>query len=60
MSAQAQLGLHSCRRCQSAQCTLFFQASQMKGCKIIRETGNELYAFVEFTKYQCAVADLAA
>ncbi|KAJ8673726.1 hypothetical protein QAD02_004988 [Eretmocerus hayati] len=41
-------------------CALFSQIGQVKGCKIIREAGNDPYAFVEFTNHQCAATALAA
>ncbi|CAG5107308.1 Similar to Tia1: Nucleolysin TIA-1 (Mus musculus) [Cotesia congregata] len=41
-------------------CTLFSQIGPIKGCKIIREPGNDPYAFVEFTNHQCAATALAA
>lgn len=41
-------------------CTLFSQIGAIKGCKIIREPGNDPYAFVEFTNHQCAATALAA
>lgn len=41
-------------------CALFSQIGQVKGCKIIREPGNDPYAFVEFTNHQCAATALAA
>ncbi|KAF7394070.1 hypothetical protein HZH68_010889 [Vespula germanica] len=41
-------------------CALFSQIGAVKGCKIIREPGNDPYAFVEFTNHQCAATALAA
>lgn len=41
-------------------CTLFSQIGPVKGCKIIREPGNDPYAFVEFTNHQSAATALAA
>ena len=41
-------------------CALFSQIGQVKGCKIIREAGNDPYAFVEFSNHQCAATALAA
>lgn len=41
-------------------CTLFSQIGPIKGCKIIREPGNDPYAFVEFTNHQSASTALAA
>lgn len=41
-------------------CTLFAQIGPVKGCKIIREPGNDPYAFVEFTNHQSASTALAA
>ena len=41
-------------------CTLFSQIGAVKGSKIIREPGNDPYAFVEFTNHQCAATALAA
>ncbi|CAH1116568.1 unnamed protein product [Phaedon cochleariae] len=41
-------------------CTLFSQIGPVKGCKIIREPGNDPYAFVEFTNHQSASTALAA
>lgn len=41
-------------------CTLFGQIGPVKGCKIIREPGNDPYAFVEFTNHQSAATALAA
>ncbi|KAL7298280.1 hypothetical protein TKK_0008631 [Trichogramma kaykai] len=41
-------------------CTLFSQIGMVKGCKIIREAGNDPYAFVEFNDHQCAATALAA
>lgn len=40
--------------------TLFGQIGQVKGCKIIREPGNDPYAFVEFENHQSAATALAA
>uniref|UniRef100_A0A6M2DU36 Putative apoptosis-promoting rna-binding protein tia-1/tiar rrm superfamily n=1 Tax=Xenopsylla cheopis TaxID=163159 RepID=A0A6M2DU36_XENCH len=41
-------------------CALFTQIGTVKGCKIIREPGNDPYAFVEFTNHQSAATALAA
>lgn len=41
-------------------CALFSQMGPVKGCKIIREPGNDPYAFVEFTNHQSAATALAA
>ncbi|XP_025831662.1 nucleolysin TIAR [Agrilus planipennis] len=41
-------------------CTLFSQIGPVKGVKIIREPGNDPYAFVEFTNHQSASTALAA
>ncbi|XP_065166930.1 cytotoxic granule associated RNA binding protein TIA1 [Atheta coriaria] len=41
-------------------CTLFAQIGPVKGCKIIREPGNDPYAFVEFANHQSASTALAA
>lgn len=41
-------------------CALFGQIGPIKGCKIIREPGNDPYAFVEFTNHQSASTALAA
>lgn len=41
-------------------CALFSQIGAVKGSKIIREPGNDPYAFVEFTNHQCAATALAA
>ncbi|CAG9837604.1 unnamed protein product [Diabrotica balteata] len=41
-------------------CTLFSQIGLVKGCKIIREPGNDPYAFIEFTNHQSASTALAA
>lgn len=41
-------------------CALFSQIGPVKGCKIIREPGNDPYAFVEFTNHQSASTALAA
>lgn len=41
-------------------CTLFSQIGPVKGCKIIREPGNDPYAFVDFTNHQSASTALAA
>lgn len=41
-------------------CTLFCQIGQVKGCKIIRETGNDPYAFVEFDNHSAAATALGA
>ena len=34
---------------------LFGQIGPVKGCKIIREPGNDPYCFVEFTHHQAAM-----
>ncbi|XP_076364551.1 nucleolysin TIAR-like isoform X4 [Tachypleus tridentatus] len=39
---------------------LFGQIGPVKGCKIIYETGNDRYCFVEFTDHQAAAAALLA
>lgn len=39
--------------------TLFSQIGPVKGCKIIREPGNDPYAFVEFMNHQHAATALA-
>jgi len=39
---------------------LFGQIGPVKGCKIIREPGNDPYCFVEFTHHQAASAALTA
>ncbi|XP_015120155.1 nucleolysin TIAR [Diachasma alloeum] len=41
-------------------CTLFSQIGAIQGCKIIREPGNDPYAFLEFKSHQCAATALAA
>lgn len=41
-------------------CALFSQIGAVKGCKIIREPGNDPYAFLEFTTHQGAATALAA
>lgn len=41
-------------------CTLFGQIGEVKGCKIIREPGNDPYAFLEFTNHSAAATALAA
>ena len=41
-------------------CALFSQIGPVKGCKIIREPGNDPYAFLEFTNHQGAATALAA
>jgi len=41
-------------------CALFSQMGPVKGCKIIREAGNDPYAFVEYTNHQSASTALAA
>lgn len=40
--------------------TLFNQIGTVKGCKIIREQGNDPYAFIEFTSHQSAATALTA
>ncbi|CAH0395768.1 unnamed protein product [Bemisia tabaci] len=41
-------------------CTLFSQIGPVKGCKVIREPGNDPYAFLEFTTHQGAATALSA
>lgn len=41
-------------------CALFSQIGLVKGCKIIREPGNDPYAFVEFIDHQAASTALIA
>uniref|UniRef100_A0A1B6D785 RRM domain-containing protein n=1 Tax=Clastoptera arizonana TaxID=38151 RepID=A0A1B6D785_9HEMI len=41
-------------------CTLFSQIGPVKGCKVIRDPGNDPYAFLEFTNHQGAATALAA
>lgn len=41
-------------------CALFGQMGAVKGCKIIREPGNDPYAFIEFTNHQSASTALTA
>lgn len=41
-------------------CTLFGQMGPVKGCKIIRDTGSDPYAFVEFHNHQSAATALGA
>lgn len=41
-------------------CALFSQIGEVKGCKIIREPGNDPYAFIEFTTHTSAATALAA
>jgi len=41
-------------------CALFSQIGPVKGCKVIREPGNDPYAFLEFTNHQGAATALAA
>ncbi|XP_026314981.1 nucleolysin TIAR isoform X3 [Hyposmocoma kahamanoa] len=41
-------------------CALFGQIGEVKGCKIIREPGNDPYAFLEFTSHTSAATALAA
>lgn len=41
-------------------CTLFSQIGQVKGCKVIREPGNDPYAFIDFANHQGAATALAA
>ncbi|CAG9565173.1 unnamed protein product [Danaus chrysippus] len=41
-------------------CALFGQIGEVKGCKIIREPGNDPYAFLEFTNHASAATALAA
>lgn len=39
---------------------LFIQMGPVKNCKIIREPGNDPYAFIEYTTYQAAATALTA
>lgn len=39
---------------------LFSQMGAVKNCKIIREPGNDPYAFIEFITYQSATTALTA
>lgn len=41
-------------------CALFSQIGDVKGCKVIREPGNDPYAFVDFASHQGAATALAA
>jgi nucleolysin TIA-1/TIAR len=41
-------------------CALFNQIGQVKGCKVIREPGNDPYAFVDFVNHQGAGTALTA
>lgn len=41
-------------------CALFGQMGTIKSCKIIREAGNDPYAFIEFTSHQQATTALTA
>lgn len=41
-------------------CALFGQMGAVKGCKIIREAGNDPYAFIEFINHQAASTALTA
>lgn len=41
-------------------CALFGQMGTIKSCKIIREAGNDPYAFIEFTSHQSATTALTA
>uniref|UniRef100_A0A146LK12 Nucleolysin TIAR n=1 Tax=Lygus hesperus TaxID=30085 RepID=A0A146LK12_LYGHE len=41
-------------------CTLFSQIGPIRGCKIIREPGNDPYAFLDFVSHQAAATALAA
>lgn len=41
-------------------CTLFSQIGPVNGCKVIREPGNDPYAFVDFANHQSAATALAA
>lgn len=41
-------------------CALFGQMGTVKSCKIIREAGNDPYAFIEFTSHQSATTALTA
>ncbi|XP_022252361.1 nucleolysin TIAR-like isoform X2 [Limulus polyphemus] len=39
---------------------LFGQIGPVSGCKVIKESGNDPYCFVEFTDHQAAAAALLA
>lgn len=39
---------------------LFSQMGAVKSCKIIREPGNDPYAFIEFCSYQSAMTALTS
>lgn len=41
-------------------CALFSQIGTVKGCKVIREPGNDPYAFLDFSNHQAAATALAA
>lgn len=41
-------------------CALFSQIGPVKGCKVIREPGNDPYAFLEFVHHTVAATALAA
>lgn len=41
-------------------CTLFSQIGQINGCKVIREPGNDPYAFIDFATHQGAATALVA
>lgn len=41
-------------------CALFGQMGTIKSCKIIREAGNDPYAFIEFANHQSATTALTA
>ena len=40
--------------------TLFSKMGPVKSCKIIREPGNDPYAFIEYSTYQSAITALTA
>lgn len=40
-------------------CTLFSQIGEVSGCKVIREPGNDPYAFLDFSNHQGAATALA-
>lgn len=40
--------------------TLFSKMGSVKSCKIIREPGNDPYAFIEYSSYQSATTALTA
>lgn len=41
-------------------CALFSQMGEVKGCKVIREPGNDPYAFLEFAHHPVAATALSA